>query len=58
MHSHSIIIILLIGYVANVLAVYDEKLAREKLLPLSSAAYSSKPEDCVQSAFSDGVVSS
>jgi hypothetical protein len=56
MHSH--FIILLIGYVANVLAVYDEKLAREKLLPLSSAAYSSKPEDCIQNMFPDGVVSS
>lgn len=36
---------------------YDEKLAREKFLPLASAAYSRKPEDCVNNVFSDATVS-
>jgi hypothetical protein len=41
----------------NVLAFYDENFAREKLLPLASAAYSSKPEDCINNMFSDAIVS-
>ncbi|KAI6183054.1 Class 3 lipase protein [Aphelenchoides bicaudatus] len=50
--------LILLSFCCGVLTFsYDEKLAREKFLPLASAAYSKTPEDCVQNVFSDAKIS-
>jgi hypothetical protein len=56
MHTKSVTLLIVVC-IHSAFALYDEKLARERFLPLASAAYSKSPENCVQNVFSDATVS-